>query len=76
MATSRAGRGADLNDLQRQMAQVRHEMHEDVKGAVRGAQSLTDWRRIVASHPWAALGAAAAVGFLVNVRHAPRQPPR
>jgi len=46
------------------MAQIRHEMHEEVQGAVRGAQSLTDWRSMVANHPWAALGAAAAVGYL------------
>ncbi len=65
MATSRAGGGTDLSELQRQMAQIRHEMHEEVRGAVRGAQSLTDWRRIVANHPWAALGIAAAAGFLV-----------
>ncbi len=65
MATSRAGGGADLGELQRQMAQIRHEMHEDVKGAVRGAQSLTDWRRIVSNHPWAALGIAATAGFLI-----------
>jgi hypothetical protein len=65
MAMARAGNPADLNDIQRRMAQIRHEMHEDVQGAVRGAQSLTDWRSMVASHPWAALGAAAVVGYLV-----------
>ena len=68
MPTSKAGGGTDLSELQRQMAQIRHEMHEEVRGAVRGAQSLTDWRRIVANHPWAALGIAAATGFLVVPR--------
>ena len=28
------------------------------------ARSLTDWRSAVANHPWAALGIAAAVGYL------------
>ena len=35
-----AGNSADLSDIQRQMAQIRHEMHEEVRGAVRSAQSL------------------------------------
>ena len=64
MAMARADSPAELSDIQRRMAQIRHDMHEEVQGAVRGAQSLTDWRSMVASHPWAALGAAAAVGYL------------
>jgi hypothetical protein len=65
MAMAKAGSSADLSDIQRRMAQIRHEMHEEVQGAVRGAQSLTDWRSMVADHPWGALGIAAAVGYLV-----------
>jgi hypothetical protein len=65
MAMARAGRGPDLSELQHQMAQIRHEMHEDVREAVRGAQSLTDWRSMVANHPWTALGLATALGFLL-----------
>jgi hypothetical protein len=64
MAMAKVGSSADLSDIQRRMAQIRHEMHEDVQGAVRGAQSLTDWRSMVANHPWAALGAAVGVGYL------------
>jgi hypothetical protein len=47
------------------MAQIRHELHHDVQGAVRGAQALTDWRSMVGSHPWLALGIAAAAGYLI-----------
>jgi len=65
MATPRAGSAAEINEIQRRMAQIRREMHDDVRGAVRGAQSLTDWRSLVGSHPWAALGVAAGVGYLV-----------
>ncbi len=65
MAMARAGRGPDLSELQHQMAQIRHEMHEEVRGAVRGAQSLTDWRSMVANHPWTAVGLATAAGFLL-----------
>jgi hypothetical protein len=64
MVMARADSPAELSDIQRRMAQIRHDMHQEVQGAVRGAQSLTDWRSMVASHPWAALGAAAAVGYL------------
>jgi hypothetical protein len=65
MARVRGNSSADLSDIQREMALVRHEMHEDVRGAVRGAQSLTDWRSIVANHPWASLSIAAAAGYLL-----------
>jgi hypothetical protein len=65
MAMVKAGRGPDLSELQHQMAQIRHEMHEEVREAVRGAQSLTDWRSMVAHHPWTALSIAAAAGFLL-----------
>jgi hypothetical protein len=63
----------DIGELQRRMAQIRREMHEDVQGAVRGAQSLTDWRSMVGSHPWAALGVAVGVGYLL-VPHRGAQP--
>ena len=34
----------DISEIQRQMAQIRHDMHHEVQCAVRSAQSLTDWR--------------------------------
>jgi len=55
------------------MAQIRREMHEDVQGAVRGAQSLTDWKSIVGSYPWAAISVAVGVGYLL-VPHRGSQP--
>ena len=65
MPTSNAASSVEIGELQRRMAQIRREMHEDVQGAVRGAQSLTDWRSIVGNHPWAALGVALGVGYLL-----------
>jgi hypothetical protein len=59
---------AEISDIQRRMAQIRHEMHQEVQGAVKGAQSLTDWRSLVRSHPWLALGVAAAAGYLIVPR--------
>jgi hypothetical protein len=56
---------AEISEIQRHMAQIRRDMHHEVQGAVRGAQSLTDWRSLVSNHPWLALGTAATVGYLV-----------
>ncbi len=64
MATAKST-PAEINEIQRRMAQIRHELHEEVREAVKGAQSLTDWRSQVKSHPWAALGAAAVLGYLI-----------
>ncbi len=67
MATAKST-PAEIEEIQRRMAQVRHELHEEVREAVKGAQSLTDWRSQVRNHPWLALGAAAVVGYLIVPR--------
>jgi hypothetical protein len=71
MAAVRSTSSTDIEDIQRRMAQIRHEMHEDVRGAVQGAQSLTDWRSLVKSRPWLSVGLAAAAGYML----VPRRPP-
>src|SRR5437868_1326978 len=65
MATAKSTPTAEINDIQRRMAQIRHELHVEVQEAVKGAQSLTDWRSLVRNYPWLALGTAAAVGYLI-----------
>ncbi len=55
----------DIASIQRQMAQIRHDMHHEVQGAVEGAQSLTDWRTLIRMNPWISLGIAATVGYLI-----------
>ena len=50
------------------MAQIRRDLHEDVKGVVQGAEAATDWRRFIRNYPWACMGAALAVGYLVVPR--------
>jgi len=65
MAMPKAGTGAELAEIQRSMGRIRHDMHAEVQGAVKGAQSLTDWRSMVATHPWGALAAAATLGYLI-----------
>jgi hypothetical protein len=58
----------DIAEIQRQMAQIRNEMHQEIQGAVRSAQSLTDWQGIVKSHPWLSLSTAALAGYLLVPR--------
>lgn len=64
----------DVAEIQRRMAQIRHEMHQEVQGAVRGAQTLTDWKSLVKSHPWLSMSVAAAVGYVV-VPKRPKETP-
>jgi len=57
------------------MAQIRHDLHMDVREVVASAEAVTDWQRYIRMYPWAALGAAATVGYLlVPRRHHPRPP--
>jgi len=65
MAPANSSTRADISDIQRRMAQIRHEMHQEVQGAVKGAQLLTDWRTLFRNHPWLSLGVAAAAGYLI-----------
>lgn len=58
----------DIDAIRRHMAQIRRELHEDMQGMVAGAETATDWRYYVRLYPWAALGAACVVGFLIVPR--------
>jgi hypothetical protein len=66
MATTKPS--MNVADIQRQMAQIRHDMHQEVQGAVQGARTLTDWKSLVKSYPWLSLSVAAAVGYFVVPR--------
>jgi hypothetical protein len=74
MAAAKSTSSTDIEDIQRRMAQIRHEMHEDVRGAVQGAHSLTDWRSFVKGWPWLSVGLAAAVGYMLVPRRRPAPP--
>ena len=47
------------------MAVIRRELHTNVRESVAGAEAVVDWGRYTWTYPWIALGAAAAVGYLV-----------
>ena len=74
MATAKPTSSMEIEDIQRRMAQIRHDMHGEVLDAVKGARSLTDWRSLVRNHPLATLGVVAAIGYLVVPRRRSEAP--
>ena len=58
----------DADDIRRRMAAIRRAMHEDVKEVVATAEAATDWHRYLKMYPWATLGVAFAVGFVIVPR--------
>lgn len=58
----------DVDSVRRQMAQIRQRLHQDMQGVVAGAEAASDWKHYVRLYPWASLGAAILVGYLVIPR--------
>jgi len=59
---------SDVDDLRRQMALIRREMHTNVSNVVSDVEEAMDWRSVIRNHPYIALGAGLAVGYLVVPR--------
>jgi hypothetical protein len=59
---------SDIDDIRRQMALIRHDLHEDFSAAVGGAGKVIDWRTFIRNAPWVSSGLAFAVGYLVVPR--------
>ena len=55
----------EADEIRRRMAQIRRELHEDVREVVAGAEAVTDWHRYIRMYPWASVGVAFAVGYLI-----------
>jgi hypothetical protein len=61
----------DMNDppsadaVRARMQQIRCEIGEDLEQMVASARNVVDWKHHVKTHPWAFLGAAAALGFAI-----------
>jgi hypothetical protein len=60
------------DDIERQLAEMRSVLDQDVRGLANQARTLVDWRCHFRSHPWLYCGGAAALGFMLVPR---RQPP-
>jgi hypothetical protein len=51
--------------IQDQMHDLRGQLDNDLEQIVDSAKELTDWRTYVRRYPWACVGVAAAIGYLV-----------
>lgn len=51
--------------IQRRMEDVRGHLDEDVNDVVDSAKELVDWRAYVRKYPWACLGTAVAIGYIL-----------
>jgi hypothetical protein len=58
----------DIDQIRREMALIRRDLHYDVSEVVQGAESLLNWRAQVRKMPWVAMGLAALVGYWVVPR--------
>lgn len=70
---------SEIDDIRRQMAQIRHDLHQDVSTVVGGVSEVVtgvgevmDWRSVVRNHPFAVTSAALAIGYLIVPRRAKR----
>jgi len=59
-----------VDDIRRQMAEIRSDLHRDMSTVVEGASSVTDWRSYLRDRPWMSLGAAFALGYVLVPRRA------
>ena len=55
----------DVDEIYQRMAVIRREHHTNVRESVAGAEAMADWGRYTWMYPWVALGAVAAVGYLI-----------
>jgi hypothetical protein len=67
----------EIDEIRWQMAQIRHDLHQDVASVVSGVSGVVDevtevmdWRSVLRNHPFIATGAALAVGYLIVPRRA------
>ncbi len=65
----------EIDEIRRQMAQIRHDLHHDVSNVVSGVSEVVnevsgvmDWRAVVRGHPYILLGSAIAAGYLMVPR--------
>jgi hypothetical protein len=59
---------SEIDDIRRKMAQLRINLHHDMRGVVAGAEAATDWSAYVRQYPWSCVGLAVVAGLLVVPR--------
>ena len=55
----------EADQIRKEMAQIRLEMHHDVAGVIKDAESVFDWRSYIRNAPWVSVGAAIGLGYLI-----------
>ena len=55
----------EADDLRRQMAEIRSQLHQEMREVVNVATIATDWRSYLRGRPWLAIGLAFSAGFLL-----------
>ena len=67
----------EIDEIRWQMAQIRHDLHQDVASVVSGVSGVVDevsevmdWRSVFRNHPYIATGVAFAAGYLIVPRRA------
>lgn len=65
----------DIDEIRRQMAQIRHDMHYDVSHVVGDVEEVMDWRAALRKHPYIVVGVGVAVGYFLVPRRR-REPVR
>jgi len=55
---------SDADEIQRAMAEIRSQLHQEMRAVVNEATTATDWRSHVRNNPWLAIGIAFTTGFL------------
>ncbi len=58
----------NADEIRRRMGEIRRDLRREMKGMAANVNAMTDWRQYVRLYPWAALGVAVAVGYLVVPR--------
>jgi hypothetical protein len=65
----------EIDEIRRQMAQIRHDLHQDVSNVVSGVSDVVsevsgvmDWRSVLRGHPYMLVGAALTAGYLLVPR--------
>lgn len=66
----------EVDEIRRQMAQIRVGLHHDVSGVVDTAERVMNWRAFLRNMPWLSIGLGFAAGYLIVPRKkAPVPPP-
>lgn len=60
----------EADEIQQQMALIRSELRQEMRGVVKVAVRATDWHSYVKNRPFLAIGVAFAAGYLVVPRKA------